>query len=343
MSGDETTSSRPGRVGALLPYILAAMLAVVLVTVTLTRSQPSAAADALGGQQLKIMAPADPGGGWDGTARQMQGALQDIIGRTSVYNVGGGGGTIGLSQFEQLDGQRNQLMVMGLVMVGAIAANDPTVTLQDVTPIASLTTEPQLIVVPADSEIADLDDFLAALEDNVGEVSWAGGSAGGAEQILAGLMAQDLGVDPVNVNYIAHAGGGEAIATLLSGSATAGVSSVSEFLPLIESGKVRPIGVSSEERVANLPDTPTLREGGVDVVLSNWRGVVAPPGLTDDEVEALVDLVDQMSKTPEWETALEQEGWESDVRLGDDFATYLDSEITRVEKVIADLGIGQGS
>lgn len=326
-----------------LPYALAAVLAVVLVTVTLTRSQPSeAAAEALGGKQLKIMAPADPGGGWDGTAREMQGSLQDLIGRSEVYNVGGGGGTIGLSQFEQLRGQPNQLMVMGLVMVGAIAANNSAVTLADVTPIAELTTEPQLIVVPADSEIRNLDDFIAAMKKDITKVSWAGGSAGGAEQILAGLIAQRLDLDPADVNYIAHAGGGEAIATLLSGSATAGVSSVSEFLPLIESGKVRPIAVSSTEPVEALPDTPTLNSGGVDVVLSNWRGVVAPPGITDSERQALVDLVDKMSRTQAWEESLQREGWESRVLLGDDFSEFLDSEVARVNKVIDDLGIGQG-
>jgi len=337
------TPRRAAGPGRWLPYAIALVLAVVLVAVTMVRNEPSsAAAEVLGDKQLKIMAPADPGGGWDGTAREMQGALQDLVGRSEVYNVGGGGGTIGLSQFEQLRGQPNQLMVMGLVMVGAIAANDSAVTLQDVTPIAGLTTEPQLVVVPADSDIRKLDQLVAAMREDLGSVSWAGGSAGGAEQILAGLVAQDLGVDPAGVNYIAHAGGGEAIATLLSGSATAGVSSVSEFLPLIEAGKLRPIAVSSTERVSKLPDTPTLREGGVDVVLSNWRGVVAPPGLTRDQRQALVDLVERMTDSQDWHEALEREGWESHVRLGDEFGRYLDSETRRVNKVVEQLGIGQG-
>jgi len=325
-----------------LPYALAVVLAIVLVVVTQTRSEPSnAATEALGGKQLKIMAPADPGGGWDSTARAMQAALQDLIGRSEVYNVGGGGGTIGLSQFEQLDGQPNQLMVMGLVMVGAIAANNSSVSLKDVTPIAQITTEPQLIVVPTDSPIKNLDDLVAALKSDLGDVSWAGGSAGGAEQILAGLIAQDLDLDPAGVNYIAHSGGGEAVATLLSGSATTGVSSVSEFLPLIEADELRPIAVSSEERVDSLPDTPTLMEGGLDVELTNWRGIVAPPGITEDQRTALVDLVDEMTQTESWQESLEREGWASAVKLGDDYTKFLYDEIARVEKVIADLGIGQ--
>ncbi len=181
-----------GQVRGALPYALAAVLAVVLVVVTLNRSAPNAvAAELLDGKQLKIMAPADPGGGWDSTAREMQGSLQELVGRTEVYNVGGAGGTIGLSNFRNLEGQPHQLMVMGLVMVGAIAFNDSAVTLDEVTPIAELTTEPLVIVVPADSDISTLDDLVAELKADVGSVSWAGGSAGGAEQILAGLIAQD--------------------------------------------------------------------------------------------------------------------------------------------------------
>ncbi|QBR92808.1 Bug family tripartite tricarboxylate transporter substrate binding protein [Nocardioides euryhalodurans] len=323
-----------------LPYAVAAVLAVVVVVVSVTRSEPSEAAqEALGGKQLKIMAPADPGGGWDSTAREMQSSLQDILGRTEVYNVGGAGGTIGLSNFRNLEGQPNQLMVMGLVMVGAIAANDSSVTLDEVTPIAELTTESLVVVVPADSDIQTIDDLVTSLEQDLGSVSWAGGSAGGAEQILAGLVAQDLEQDPADVNYIAHAGGGEAIATLLSGSATAGISGVSEFLPQIESGALRAIAVSGTEPVEALPDTPTLQESGIDVELTNWRGVVAPPGITESERQALVDLVTDMTGSEAWDEALARQGWTSEILTGDDFEEFLDQEVTRVDEVVAELGI----
>jgi putative tricarboxylic transport membrane protein len=269
----------------------------------------------------------------------MQSSLQDIVGRTEVYNVGGAGGTIGLSNFRNLEGQPNQLMVMGLVMVGAIAANDSSVTLDEVTPIAELTTESLVVVVPADSDIQTIEDLVASLEQDLGSVSWAGGSAGGAEQILAGLVAQELEQDPADVNYIAHAGGGEAIATLLSGSATAGISGVSEFLPQIESGALRAIAVSGTEPVEALPDTPTLQESGIDVELTNWRGVVAPPGITENERQALVDLVDDMTASEAWDEALARQGWTSEILTGDDFGEFLDQEVTRVDDVIEELGI----
>jgi putative tricarboxylic transport membrane protein len=333
-------SQSGSRTRHLLPYVLAAVLAVVLVVVSINRSEPSAAAqELLDGEQMKIMAPADPGGGWDSTAREMQASLQELVGRTEVYNVGGAGGTIGLSNFRNLEGQPSQLMVMGLVMVGAIAANESSVTLDEVTPIAELTTESLVIVVPDDSDIQTIDDLVAALEQDLGEVSWAGGSAGGAEQILAGLIAQDLELDPADVNYIAHDGGGEAISTLLSGSATVGLSGVSEFLPQIESGDLRAIAVSGTEPVESLPDVPTLQDAGLDVELTNWRGVVAPPGITDEERTALVDLVTDMTESAEWDEALARQGWTPSVKTGDDFSAFLEDEVARVNDVIADLGL----
>lgn len=340
--GSETRTPPARRFGAVAPYVLAALMAVVLVVVTVSRGGPSdAARDTLGGKQLKIMAPADPGGGWDSTARAMQAALEEIVGRSEVYNVTGAGGTIGLSQFVNYEGQSNQLMVMGLVMVGAIAANDPEVKLDQVTPIAELVNEEQLVVVPTDSPIKDVEDLATRMERDIGNVAWAGGSAGGAEQILAGLIAKDLGQEAADVNYIAHSGGGEAIATLLSRTDTVGVSSVSEFRPQIEAGKLRPIAVASAERIDQLPDTPTLTESGIDVEVTNWRGVVAPPGLDAEQREGLQDIVEEMTETDSWQETLEREGWTSVVLIGPEFGRFLTAEVERIDAVVEELGIGK--
>jgi putative tricarboxylic transport membrane protein len=326
------------------PYAVAIALAAVLVVVTVGRGQESSAAeDVLGDKQLKIMAPADPGGGWDQTSREMQSAFEDLVGRSEVYNVGGAGGTIGLSQFAQLTGQANQVMTMGLIMVGAIAANDPDVTLDRVTPLCRLTTDNQVIVVPDDSPIENVDDMVAAMEEDLGSVSVAGGSAGGVEQILAALIAEDRDLDVADVNYIAHAGGGEAIATLLSGSATLGISGISEVKPQIDSGALRPIAVSSAERVDLLPDVPTLKEEGVDVEITNWRGIVAPPGITSDQEHALEDLVTDMTKSDEWQSALEAEGWGDVLLCGPEFEDFIEAETKRTNQIVDELGIGEVS
>ncbi|WP_203231026.1 Bug family tripartite tricarboxylate transporter substrate binding protein [Nocardioides caldifontis] len=328
---------------AVAPYAVALVLAVVLVVVTVSRGgRPAAAEAALGDQQLKIMAPADPGGGWDQTSRAMQEALRDLVGRSEVYNVGGAGGTIGLSQFAQLDGQPHQLMTTGLIMVGAIAANDARVTLDQVTPLARLTTDSQVVVVPADSDIQTMADLAQRMRSDLPSVSIAGGSAGGAEQILAGLMADELGQDPAGVNYIAHAGGGEAVATLLSGTAVAGISGISEIKPQIDAGEMRALAVSSAERVDILPDVPTLMEEGIDVELTNWRGVVAPAGITDEQELALEELLTDMSETEVWQETLESNGWGDVFLVGPEFEEFLAEEVRRTNQVIADLGLGGG-
>jgi putative tricarboxylic transport membrane protein len=293
-------------------------------------------------QLISIMAPASPGGGWDLTARAMQTALQATSGQTiEVYNVPGAGGTVGLAEFvSSRAGDPYQLMVMGLVMVGAIETNQSPVTLEQVTPIASLTTEWEAIVVPAASEIQDLQQLIDAFKADPASVSWGGGSAGGTDHILVGLLAQQAGVDPDGINYVAHAGGGEALAAILSGAVTAGVSGLSEFRDQVEAGQLRLLAVSSDSRLEGV-EAPTIQEAGVDVVLANWRAVVAPPELADEQRAAVVATIQQMHDSPEWAQALEENGWTDFFQSGDEFATFLSEETTRVQGVLRDIGLVQ--
>jgi putative tricarboxylic transport membrane protein len=325
------------------PFIAAALVTALLVATTLASGASQGAAGArefLNGRQLRIMAPAAPGGGWDQTAREMQTALRDLVGRTEVYNVGGAGGTVGLSQYARLKGQPTELMVMGLVMVGAIESNDSPVTLTETTPLARLTTDYEVIVAAKDSPVATMEDLAAAMRRDLGSVSIAGGSAGGVEHILAGLVARAVGGDPAKSNYIAHSGGGEALTTVLSGRATAAVSGVSELAPQIRTGNIRALAVSSPQRLPALPDVPTLRESGVDVELENWRAVVAPAGISDDEKRTLEDLVVQMTRTPTWAETLQRRGWLDATLAGPEFDAFVAAEQRRIAQVLTEMGIG---
>lgn len=297
-------------------------------------------ADAYPAEDLSIMAPADPGGGWDSTARAMQPVLEEVGGvGAEVYNVGGAGGTIGLAEFvENHAGNPHQLMVMGLVMVGAIRTNNSTVTLDQVTPIASLTSEQEGIVVRTDSEYQTLEQLVEAWTANPQSISWGGGSAGGTDHILVGLMAQAAGIDPSGVNYVAHAGGGEAISAILSGAVTAGVSGVSEFVDQVAAGEMRWLAVSGESAPEGI-DSPTIADSGLDVVLENWRGVVAPPDLSDDERQAVVQLITELHDSEGWQQALEDNGWGDFFQSGDDFDAFLEEEKTRVEAVLREIGL----
>ncbi len=292
---------------------------------------------------LKIIAPAAPGGGWDQTARAMQEVMQGagIARDIQVRNIAGAGGTVGLAQFVTgFKANPKALMVGGLVMVGAIQTNKSPVSLDQVTPIARLTGEYQAIVVPAQSGIMSLRELLERFKTDPGSVSWGGGSAGGTDHIMVGLLAKEIGVDPRRVNYIPFSGGGEAMAALLGNHVTAGVSGWGEFAAQVQAGKLRALAVSAPKRVPGI-DVPTLREQAVNLELTNWRGVVAPPGLTPEARQALTDAVAAMAKSPAWGTLLKSRQWMDLYQGPDDFAAFLKVDRARVETVLRDIGLVQ--
>jgi putative tricarboxylic transport membrane protein len=291
--------------------------------------------------ELKIMAPANPGGGWDQTARSMQQALVQagIAKSVQVTNVGGAGGSVGIAQFvNTAKGDGSQLMVNGFVMVGALAMNKSPVTLDQVTPIARLTEEIQVIVVPANSSIKTAKDLATALKTDIAKVTFAGGSAGGIDHVMAALFAGAIGADATKVNYVPFSGGGESLAAILGGKVTAGISGYSEYEGQIKAGKLRAIGITSAERRAGI-DVPTFKEQGVDLVLTNWRSVVAAPGITEAQKKVLADAIDKMVKSPAWQEVLKQKGWDDAYLPGDAFADFLKKENVRVTDVLKSIGL----
>jgi putative tricarboxylic transport membrane protein len=289
----------------------------------------------------KIMAPAAPGGGWDQTARSMQSALQDegISGSVQVSNVPGAGGTIGLAQFvNQANGDPSQLIVGGYVMVGAILTNASPVTLDQVTPIARLTGEYEALVVPAASDIKDMAGLVAKLKADPGSVSWAGGSAGGTDHITAGLIAKAVGVDPTKINYIAFSGGGEALAAILGGQVTVGISGYGEFASQVQAGQLRLIGISSDQKVEGI-DAPTFKDAGVDVAIQNWRMVAAAPGISDEQKAAINADIEKMVKSAGWQKVLADKGWANTYLAGADFQSQLKKDVDATAAILKEIGL----
>jgi putative tricarboxylic transport membrane protein len=298
---------------------------------------PAAEQAALPG--LTIIAPAAPGGGWDQLAREMQREIerQALTATVQVENVPGAAGTIGLAQL--IDGRRGDggvLLVNGLVMLGAILWNQSPVSITQVTPIARLTGEYEVVAVPATSSHRDMQSLVRALRKNPAAVSWGGGSAGGTDHILAGLIVAAAGVDPRRTNYIAFSGGGEAVTALLGGQVTAGISGYSEFAQHIASGRLRAIGISAPKRLTNLA-VPTLIEQGLDVELENWRAVVAPPGLDEAQRQALTAVVERMAHSESWKATLTRLGWTDSYLAGPALDQFLDAERVRVGRIVARL------
>ncbi|MBV0891178.1 tripartite tricarboxylate transporter substrate binding protein [Paracoccus sp. Z118] len=293
--------------------------------------------------ELTIIAPAGAGGGWDAAAR----ALQDTMVRTGnaksvqVQNVPGAGGTVGLAQFVQnARGSDDQMLVGGITMVGAILTNKAPVSLSDVTPIARLTGDPLVVVVPANSPHQTLADLTAAIQSDVANTIWAGGSAGGADHILAALITQAAGADPSKVNYVAYSGGGEALAAMLGGQVTAGISGYGEWQGQIESGDLRALAISYPEPIEGI-DAQPLKAQGVDVELVNWRGIFAGPEISDETKQAFSAAIENTVKSPEWQEVLTARGWTDYYAPADEFETFIASENERVGDVLRSIGLAE--
>jgi putative tricarboxylic transport membrane protein len=295
-------------------------------------------------RQLQIMAPAAPGGGWDTTARAFQASARDakLDDGIEVFNVDGAGGTLGLSQLvSKASGDPYQLMMTGLVMLGAIETNQSQVQLDRTTPIATMTTESEAIVVPAKSKYRKLSDLAADLKRDPASVRWAGGSAGSTDQLLVGELARVLGADPKKTKYVAHSGGGEANASILSGSVDAGATGLSEVIDQVQAGKMRLLAVSSPVNLRiGGRKPPTIKDEGIDLELTNWRAITAPPGISDSERARITQWVTRVMQTPKWRENLKRHDWTPFVKTGADLDRFVASEQRRVHQVVGDLGIG---
>jgi putative tricarboxylic transport membrane protein len=288
------------------------------------------------GANLKMMIPANPGGGWDTTGRALGKAMLDAkVADTVQYdNKGGAAGVIGLAQFANASkGDANSLMMMGAVMLGGIITGKPQMGLDKVTPIARLTSEYNVFVVPADSPLKTMKDVVAQLQKDPGSVKWGGGSRGSTEHICACMLASKVGVDPKKVNYVAFRGGGEASAAILGGNVTVGGSGYSEFAEYIAAGKMRPIGVTAEQRVPGV-NVQTLKSMGYDVVLGNWRGVYGAAGITPEQRAALTALVTKATQSPAWIEALDKNRWTPALLTGKAFDDFVDADFANLRGVM---------
>ena len=291
-------------------------------------------------EQLRLIAPAAPGGGWDQTARVMQQTLQraGIVRIAPVENIPGAAGTIGLARFVGAErGTGDVLMVSGLIMLGGIVMHRSPVTLHDVVPIARLTGEYEVIAVPVASPFRSLADLVAALKQKPEAISWGGGSAGGSDQMLAGLIADALGIDPSRINYIAFSGGGESLSAVLGGQVSVGINGLAELEPQIAAGTLRALAISSSERLSGL-NVPTLREQGVDVQFENWRSLVAPPGISTSDRRRLETTVDAMVQSAEWREALQRYRWIDRYLTGPQLSAFVDAEEQRARDILRKLG-----
>jgi putative tricarboxylic transport membrane protein len=290
---------------------------------------------------LRVMVPNSPGSGYDTTARAWAQVLEDegLVEQIEVFNLEGAGGTVALQRLVNEAGNAELLMQMGLGVVGAQYSNQSEATLDQTTPIAKLIDEAEAIVVPANSPFQSMGDLVDAWKADPGNTPVGGASnPGGPDHLTPMLLAEEVGVTPSDVNYVAYDGGGELLAGILGGDVAFAATGISEVTESAAAGDVRILAVTTEEAVEGV-DAPTLTEEGIDLVFTNWRGIVAAPEITEEETQRLVDAITEMHDSDAWQQVLEDQGWTDSFLTGDDFNTYLTDESERVESVLSGLGL----
>jgi putative tricarboxylic transport membrane protein len=296
---------------------------------------------ALAAANIKMMIPANPGGGWDTTGRALGKAMQESGAASTVTfeNKGGAAGALGLAQFVNgAKGDGNAIMVMGAVMLGGIITGKPPVNLSTATPIARLTSEYNVFVLPANSPFKSMAEVIEQLKKDPGSVKWGGGSRGSTEHIAAAMIARQVGVDPSKINYVAFRGGGEATAAILGGNVTVGGSGYSEFAEYINTGKMKAIAVTSDTRLKGVA-VPTLKEQGIDVTIGNWRGVYGAPGITAAQRKDLTDVVLKAIKNKSWTDASEKNNWTAAVLTGPAFDKFVDDDFASLRATMVKSGM----
>jgi putative tricarboxylic transport membrane protein len=290
----------------------------------------------------RMMVPNSPGGGYDITARIAARDMEDagIAGHIEIFNVTGAGGTVAMARLMNEAGNPSLIMMMmGLGVVGSGYANGSKISSSEATPLAKMLEEQEGILVPSDSPYRTVADLVAAWKASPGVISVGGGSAaGGPDHLFPMELARTAGIKIKDVNYRPYAGGGELLPALLDKKVTFGTSGLAEYAEQIASGQLRVLAVSGPNRQAGI-QAPTLREAGIDLVFTNWRGVLAPPGLPEADQKRLIEALTRLHDSPAWKQALADNGWEDSFITGESFRTFLTQQESRVASTLTELGL----
>ena len=289
---------------------------------------------------LRMLVPADAGTGWDTTGRALGRALQEagVASRITYENKGGAAGTLGLAQFiNGAKGDAGALMVMGASMLGAIIAGRPPVHLSQATPVARISTESSVLVLPVNSGFTSMADVIVQLKKDPASVKWGGGARGSTGHIAAALIAAQVGVDPSRISYFAFRSARDATA-MLGANLTIASGGYGEFSESIATGRVRPVAVTSGQRLKGIA-IPTLRELGIDVDIGDWKGVYGAPGIRFDQREALIDMVTAALKTGSWQESLQKNSWTPALLTGPAFDRFVDAQFVALRATMVKSGM----
>ncbi|MCW3843150.1 tripartite tricarboxylate transporter substrate binding protein [Micromonospora yasonensis] len=320
----------------------ATALALAACGATADKNEGGSSNDGKPAAGLRIMVPNSPGSGYDTTARTAAKVMEDakIATGVQVFNLPGAGGTVGLQRTVNEKGNGKLAMQMGLGVVGASYTSKSSATLTQTTPLAKLIEEAGAIVVPKNSPYKTINDLITAWKANPKGLAVGGGSnPGGPDHLLPMQLAKTVGIDPRQVNFVSYDGGGELLPAVLGGKVAFGASGFGEFLDQVEAGQIRILAVTSEAPIEALKDVPTLKSSGIDLVFTNWRGIVAPPGISDADKKVWIDALTKMHDSEQWKAELKKRGWTDAFVTGDEFGTFLTEQDKAVADVLKQLGL----
>lgn len=290
---------------------------------------------------VKFMAPGSVGGGYDQTARILGKAMVEAGTAKSVTfeNKGGAGGTLGLAQFaNSTKGDPNALLVIGAIMVAGIEQNKPQISLKDVTPIARLFTEYNVLAVRKESPYKTLDDLIKDFKAKPTSVTFGGGSKGSIDHIGIAELAGKLDIPVNKVNYVAFAGGGEVVAQALGGQIKVITGGYAELGQYIKNGQFRVLAIGAPTRVEGI-DAPTLKESGYDVTIGNWRGVYGAAILTPEQRTQVTEAVLGATKSRVWQDNVQLNAWSPSILTGDEFGKFVEEEQVRLRAMLVKVGL----
>ncbi len=296
----------------------------------------------------ECIAPANPGGGWDFTCRQIGKVMYDIKAidkPMQVTNMAGAGG--GLA-FNHVVAERNNdedlIVAASSATTTRLAQNAYAgMTADQVRFVGAIGADPGVIVVGAKSPYKSLGDLIDAVKANPDDVAFAGGSAvGGFDHLKALMVLEEAGVNDITkVKYISFNAGGDAITQTIGGFTQAMTGDMSEVVGFLKSGDIRVIAVLTEERVPGFEDIPTAKEQGIDVVAVNWRGLYIPKGVSDETFDMWAERLQKVADSEEWKKIMADNGLAPFTKVGNDFQSYIDSIVAKVRTMSQQLGIIQ--
>ncbi|KZE38674.1 hypothetical protein AV656_07160 [Bhargavaea cecembensis] len=294
-------------------------------------------------KNIEIVAPASPGGGWDLTARSVQKALQDndlVTENINVQNKPGGGGEVGWKYLEKKDA--HTLAVNSSLVITNNLLGTSELTHEQFTPLAILSTEWLSIAVAPDSPYSNIEELMNAIKEDPKSIKIGVGPAlGNNDHLSLVQLAGEYGIDAKDLNFLVYEGGGDVVTALLGGHVDFVTTSMSEVKEQHLAGKLKILGISAEEREEDLEDVPTYQEQGVDMVFPHWRGIMGPPGMTEEEIAYWDEQLAAMAETELWQEIVENNDWESYYMNSEETSAFLKEQTAMYKGLVEDAGMGQ--